>query len=464
MQIKKEYIIIGVLFVVALIIRLAFAQHCLWVDEARDLTIARNLATTGHQDIFGKPYLQHPIFEYLLLIVGGLNVPIILGSLTVVLTFLLGKEIFNVKTGIVASLFLLVQPLFWFYNLRILNDTAETFFFVLSLYLFIKFVRTKEDRFAYLTAIAVGLGCITRVSCFILIPIIITYLILTKPQIKWKTIAIATGIFITILASTILYNLVSLGIPFDLSIYTHHAFVETFDSQPFTYYITSLSQTIGSMLVIFAGIGIVLSGFSKHDEKGMLLVTALILFIIGISAVNVKVDRYILPAIPIFCILAGYGLVTLPKAVKINDKTSLIIVGLVVSLILLFSVQTGIIMIQNSAQGFCGLEEMGLFIKENVKQDTTVMAGSYTTIAYYAQRENIVKFPENITEFANMVLRDNIRLIVVDKFERTQPQYIFQYLYNNTEVIPVFATNNNSVVLLYLNYSVERSAVVIRPL
>lgn len=469
---KYDYLAIGI-FIVAIALRLAFSGHCLWVDEARDLDIARTFSQTGKQLFFGQPYLWHPIMEYIMLsistsilgvtIFGGAVVPILLGSLTVLLAYLIGKEAYNKKAGILAALLMLIQPLHWFYSDRVLNDVPDAFFFTLSIYMFLKFIKTKENKFLYLTGLTTVLAALTRISSLILIPIFGVYILLNKDVrnsvmnrfLPKRNILLTLGIFIGIFALSLFYNYLTLGTPINLSLYMGYVFTATLDAAPWWYYLASLPFFLKIELTALFIWGVIASLLNKSKSTVLFLIV-FALFFIEISMVNVKVDRYIMPIVPITAIFGGYGLAALTATLKKYSKYLAYAVLFVILAWTLFSFYAdGSSMISGKASGFCGLDQIGLWINQNVPPNETVIAGSATIIGFYADRNNLIEIPANQSIVEDMFKNGSARFLEVDLWERTQPQFIFTYVTNNSHLRPVNASLIDgkpvSIVYMYIN-------------
>lgn len=82
---------------------------------------------------------------------------IVLSILTVFLIYLLAKNFFSRKIGIVTSLLLIFNPIFWFYGVTATIYMSTAFFATLIASTSYQFLR-GDDRFLYLSSIIVGLS------------------------------------------------------------------------------------------------------------------------------------------------------------------------------------------------------------------------------------------------------------------------------------------------------------------
>jgi hypothetical protein len=132
-------------------------------DTARVAGIAREMAFTGNYFIprlNGQNFLEYPSLGYLpiaLSLSTSKNPPdflailpiALLGTATVLLTFLIGKVLANERVGLVAGFILTTMSGFFILHRRCLVDPTLLFFTVLSLYGFAAGYRTPSRRFRF---------------------------------------------------------------------------------------------------------------------------------------------------------------------------------------------------------------------------------------------------------------------------------------------------------------------------
>jgi len=105
--------------------------------------------------------------------------------LTVFLVYLLGRDMYNKKVGIISSLMMSVYWVFLFYTFRLLTDIPSVCFGMLSLYFFWGIYLTRNKNYGLYLAIAFGvLAFSTRFAlALVLISIVIFLLFLKKRAI-----------------------------------------------------------------------------------------------------------------------------------------------------------------------------------------------------------------------------------------------------------------------------------------
>lgn len=95
---------------------------------------------------------------------------VVLSTLSSYLLYLIGKELYDKKTGLAAGLMIQITPLYSVYGILFTIDSPFIFFWVLSLYLFHRLLQRQTleghkktfDYYWALLGIAVGLGMLTK--------------------------------------------------------------------------------------------------------------------------------------------------------------------------------------------------------------------------------------------------------------------------------------------------------------
>ena len=173
-------------------------EQVLLGDQIGYDTIAYNLTTGNGFSI--KPHIPTPIrppiypfFLSFIYLIFGHNYTIvrvfqaILSALTCVVSYYIAKEIFNEKIAKISAWLLALYPVLIIYTGLLLSETLFTFLLVVSIFLFIQWLR--ETKIAYFVGcgIFLGLATLTR-PVTILIPFIILLLILIirkKNYLQW---------------------------------------------------------------------------------------------------------------------------------------------------------------------------------------------------------------------------------------------------------------------------------------
>lgn len=142
----------GILFL-ATVLRLINLNQSLWLDEAINVLAVKNNTFWNMITQYSIGDFHPPGYFVLLWIWTHLfgfseisvRIPsVIFGVLTIWLVYLLGKEMFNKKIGLVASLFLTLAPLHVYYSQETRMYSFATFSATLSFYFFWKLINQKS--------------------------------------------------------------------------------------------------------------------------------------------------------------------------------------------------------------------------------------------------------------------------------------------------------------------------------
>lgn len=139
-------------------------------DEGTYLLIARliNHGYLPYRDIFAV----HPPFYYYLLslwlrvfgdsYVAGRMLSVLFGLLSLIVAYYIGKEIRDWKLGLILSGLLTLDPLLIEVNSLVFHESSIEFFTLLSVYHFIRYEKTGNDKYAYIALFWAGLGSASK--------------------------------------------------------------------------------------------------------------------------------------------------------------------------------------------------------------------------------------------------------------------------------------------------------------
>jgi len=330
---------------------------------------------------------------------------ILLPSLgAIYLVYVLGKELYNKKIGLIAGFMFSVYWVFTFYTYRLLTDIPATFFGLLSFIFFYKGLKENRMCSFYLCALFGVLAFSTRfplalvlITCFIYLFFIKKFAIL-KDRTFWKFIL---SIFI-------------FAIPFVIYvIYTKFYFIKFFfigglggaieSGQGFGFYIFGLSLSILKSIWIIAFVMGVFTlykffiGFDifwKQKDKKFNADFFIILWIILQYFLYVFVfrganDRWILMLTIPMLIICSKGIMGAYKYLKKYSK----FLAIILFLFLLFggayqNITHANNLIEIKKDTYNEIKLGGLWLKENTPQDTKVITASIVQNQYYSERQS----------------------------------------------------------------------------
>ena len=156
-NLESDRVNILILFFIALVVRLIALEQIFLIsrDGIRFIKLARYYFS-GYF-IQGLSNSYHPLYPMIMSLVGGITgdfelagklISLILSSLTVIFVYLIGKSIYDSKTGLIGGIFFIVQPLGVRCSVDVLSDSMFLFLFVSAFYLGIK-GGTEEKKYLW---------------------------------------------------------------------------------------------------------------------------------------------------------------------------------------------------------------------------------------------------------------------------------------------------------------------------
>lgn len=122
-----------------------------------------------------KPYLEDKT-DY----TPGRIASALMGALTILLVYLIGKNLFSQRVGILAALILSFMPYFVGFNKIYGLDTPTVLFFTITIWLFLRAVINNSNFYYFSSAIFLGLSIGVRPNNLLLYPLLFLILILIK--------------------------------------------------------------------------------------------------------------------------------------------------------------------------------------------------------------------------------------------------------------------------------------------
>jgi 4-amino-4-deoxy-L-arabinose transferase-like glycosyltransferase len=370
MKISKNKVFLFLIVVLAFTLRIIAAHHIhVSTDEMIYSIMPLNIISAGRLGTIEQSPLAFYLADIGYNIFGGISAinvrlhAIIFGTLAVVVIYLICKELWSKKVGLISSFLFATSGYAISFNYE--TDMMAYFFSILAIYFFIKYLKTKKNLFLYATAIAMGLGILAKTPVAFFIPIfVLIFLYKTfkdkaikdKKVIKGAVIAIVLGILV--LMPVVSYNYLT----YQESGLTDY-YVATFlgigkslhegsnlVNQPWAY--SKLKSVTKELLVRFIKIDFILLIFGilgamiafKSEKLAVtLMVLTVILFHIRVAGQTAS-DSHYLWHLVILSIFAGLAVTKISYYVKNKFKfKNLIFVVMVVAVISIFLVMEGII-------------------------------------------------------------------------------------------------------------------------
>lgn len=145
-------------------------------------------------DLMGEDvYIRGPFYIYVLgllyavfgpSIVVGRILGMVIGLLSIVLTYLIAREVFNRKIAVIAAAIHAFYPVAIYFESELLVDGLFTLLAQLSIFLFLRALNGKRTFWFVLTGVVIGLAAITRPVILGLAPLFIAWLLFARYPLK----------------------------------------------------------------------------------------------------------------------------------------------------------------------------------------------------------------------------------------------------------------------------------------
>ena len=184
----------------------------LWLDEASTLTFARQTVTQIWGSLSSGTEFNPPLFywmEHGMLAFGDSEtvlrlIPAILGILTIPVFYLVGEEILDRNTGILAAALLAFSPFQLYYSQEARAYGPMLFFYSIAFYFFLRLLKSWGRRDALLFGIFSALAFWTHFYAFVPILALFLFVIGVKVKPILANIRAAVPIGIAIVTFTVL--------------------------------------------------------------------------------------------------------------------------------------------------------------------------------------------------------------------------------------------------------------------
>lgn len=360
------------------------------------------------------------------------TIPVLFGTLSILVTYLLARELFDKRVALVSSLVLALLPFHIVFSRQVLLDVPLSFFVILSLYFVTKHRITERNIYSYWTGVSCGLCLISKEIGIIMLPIYIAYSFITHTLKLQKFSVFLIGFAFAIIPYVSLILVRSDAVN---AFFTYANFQANRDATIYSlrYASTLINEAFGyvlSILIIVSFILILLECRStrskKYTDQVILLVMTLGTLFVFYQLLPSQGDRFLISLIPIGVILGCSFLVT--KYVNRFNKNKVIYICLIPLIILsnnfFFSKLLPVDDLRISDNmGTPWKREVALWIKNNTPPDANVLTAQMTmanVIRFYSNHEvytfELSSNPSYIRldNPALLILNNNVSIIVED--------------------------------------------------
>lgn len=463
---NKNKIFLIIILMIAFVLRLKYfnINTAIWWDEAEYLVMAKDFAFHPSWVSWSavRPMLLPLIWSFFFKIgLGETTIrfftEFIPSVLLVFVIYLLGKEIYNKKIGLISSF---IYSVFWlslFLTARLLTEQISMLFGFLSIYLFWKgYIKKENTYYIYLSGIFIIIATLFRFPTGVLIvPVVLFSLIrdrmsFLKNKHIWLTIVITTLVTVVpyVIWNLIRFKKIFPAFQFYITNETHSA-IHQFSSP--AYYILSYPLNyLNWLLLVFFIIGLILIlinivlGFDiiirqknkKYNKDFFMLLWILIPFLSFIFVYKYAEPRYLLMTIPPILFLTSKGLITSYNYLKKYNKLIAIIFIFGVLIFAGFSqYKEGKDLIDIKKNTYLQVKQAALWIKENTPEDTTVhITANQMEFSAYAERKTTNGAGVDKNDFYGRMKEFNPDYLILSYwYPNANPQWFIDILQNNPE-------------------------------
>ncbi|MEK6846580.1 MAG: glycosyltransferase family 39 protein, partial [Nanoarchaeota archaeon] len=206
--------------------------------------------------LYPKAGFRPPLLPYMIALFYFLNLGFfvqfimpLIGTLAVLLVYLLGKNLFDEKTGLIAAAFLSVMPLHIIMSGRIMNDVLSTALILLSFLIFWIGYERDNKRAKVVFGFVFALALLARYTTLWLLPVFLFYFIIRYKSLRFlkdRYLWLAAALFILTLSPWLIYGFVTYNNPIGAFVHggiaasywggnqpTHFFFARAFDNFSF---------------------------------------------------------------------------------------------------------------------------------------------------------------------------------------------------------------------------------------
>lgn len=413
---KKTQLLI-LLLIFATIIRIYYffklGLQPVWWDEGDYLAISKVWALgmeipewwahfTGMRPLL-LPFIWTAFFK---LGLGELSIrffTILLPSLgTIYLMFLLGKDLYDSRVGLAASLMMASYWVFLFYSFRLLTDIPSVFFGMLSFYFFWSFYINKKKPLGLYLMVLFGVLAFSTRFALALVPIICAIYLFSVKRLsvfKDKTVWKAGFFLIVLLLPYIVYFISTKFFLFQFYFGDRAVSMQ----QPMAWnLIPLLGELLHSFwlacfivgLFTFWSLFIGFDIFFKQKNNSLnsdffvllWLVVHLIFYIVIFRTGN---DRWLLMLMPPIFFIASKGIFFLSD---LSKKYSKYIPLFIIAVLLIGGAYQNLThaheLIISKKDSYREIQSSGLWLKQNTSPDSKIITASIVQNQYYSERRS----------------------------------------------------------------------------
>jgi len=393
-------------------------------------------------------------------IILNLFMPII-GTIGIVLLYLLAKRMFNEKIALVSAIILAFLPLHVMFSGKFLTDVyATTLITVTSLFFWLGFIENKF-KFKLLFGLFLALSFLARYISVVMVPVYLLLMLIRERNFRFLTqkgTVLSFVIFFLVISPWLLYSYNEYNNPIGFLLHAKNAASYWGDTQPWYFFFQHSFESYSIFIIPFI-FGLFDSIRKMNLKKfNYLLILFWILAILGFSIYfNHKEERFLLTLTPAFSILAAIGIYKIldvkNRKLKIISSIFMVIVCIVVIISLIVISLIGLKNIYTE-KDFCILNSTKLL--KGTENNSIIFTELSSVIYHYTHKEN--HFLTHGFEDIDTLIKENYigRPVYALWIKDDTPQYIKDGLDANKNFKPIYKCPNEGLELVVVcNYSIN---------
>lgn len=446
------------IFIFAIFTRIHFQfTDSIWNDEAVNMWNSYSI-TQG--DIFDREVISEGFVPkimsafFILFTSNSFNAVrltgLIFSLLGIVFIYLLGRELKDDLTGIIAAILLTAHHLYGYISAKGILDVPLTAMCIITAYCIIKMEHSDYKLWPILAGLFLILTMFTKQAGVLMLIIAIIYLAITRRGLffKDKKVRYALGIPIIflILGDTIYYVLFKGSMIKSLGYWLFS--IRGLIDQPLNYTKILFTFILNPWIIIFLVIGIILTLFYKKKEPIFVFIWMLVIWIFfDVNIAGTTLPRYLLPLVPAAILIASFAIAEIGEFVQVFTKKRITFVLIILAILIAIPFyRNGVALHESKAYTYSGYQEAADWLTRNIEDNAVVFAGSPRTMRgltrwqyyefppgqllggriYYLRSE---KYIEDINAFEKD-LEENLKKSIpvyleIDIWEYTQPSWYF---------------------------------------
>jgi dolichyl-phosphate-mannose-protein mannosyltransferase len=307
------------------------------------------------------------------------------GLLTVLLVFEIGRQLYGRRAGLIAALILGLMPYHVIVTRQVLLDGPMTLFATLALYLMVRYAMTERRLWLYAAGGALGLTVLSKETGIVLVGSIYAFFALTPSvQVRLSDLARSMGV----MALVILPYPMALALSGETGTGGHFLTWQLLrrPNHGWDFYFTTLPGAIGPLVLVAAVAGLWFLRWIGSWRETLLLswIAAPFAFF---ELWPVKGYQYLLPAAPAIALLAARALAALPRRA---EYVAVAVVALSLAIPTWSKIQpTHAASSLAGTGGLPGGREAGRWVAANVPEGATMLTigpSMANVLEYYGRR------------------------------------------------------------------------------